>query len=85
MKYIEIEKGQEIHLVAKTDTTPTKAIIDAIEFCKKYEVINCCLSYDNYCFGIAADMSEFEINEMIRNYRLYLKENEKLNTLKNGE
>jgi len=38
MNYVEIEKQQQINLVAKKNVTVTQAIHDAIEFVTKHDV-----------------------------------------------
>ena len=45
MNYIEIDKEQQINLVAKKGATPTQAIHTAIEFCKEHRTSQCDLEY----------------------------------------
>lgn len=65
MNYIEIEKNQEINLVAKKGATPTQAIHTAIEFCKEHETNQCDLNYFGYTFGIETDS---DINQLVSDY-----------------
>ena len=65
MNYIEIEKEQQINLVAKKGATPTQAILTAIEFCKEYKPSQCDLEYFGFTFGIEPDS---DINQLVSEY-----------------
>ena len=65
MNYIEIEKDQQINLVAKKGSTPTQAIHTAIEFCKEHKTSQCYLGYFGFTFGIEPDS---DINQLVAEY-----------------
>jgi hypothetical protein len=65
MNYIEIEKEQQINLVAKKGATPTQAIHTAIEFCKEHKISQCDLEYFGFTFGIEPDS---DINQLVSEY-----------------
>lgn len=65
MNYIELEKDQQINLVAKKGATPTQAIHTAIKFCKKHKTSQCDLEYFGFTFGIEPDS---DINQLVSEY-----------------
>ena len=65
MNYIELEKDQQINLVAKKGATPTQAIHTAIEFCKEHKTNQCDLEYFGFTFGIEPDS---DINQLVAEY-----------------
>lgn len=65
MNYIEVEKDQQINLVAKKGATPTQAIHTAIEFCKEHQTSQCDLDYLGFTFGIEPDS---DINQLVADY-----------------
>jgi len=66
MTYIDIEKYQDIMLVSKEGSTPTQAIISAIEFCTEHETSRCILNYSGFYFTIHANS---DVNSLIAGYR----------------
>ena len=69
MYYIELEKDQQIKLVAKKGATPTQAIHTAIEFCKEHKTCQCDLEYFGFTFGIEPDS---DINQLVADYSYWL-------------
>ena len=65
MRYICLEKNQEIDLLAKENATPTQAIHSAIEFCKENNLASCTLEYKG--FTIFVD-KESDLKELVNEY-----------------
>ena len=69
MNYIEIEKDQQINLVAKKGATPTQAIYTAIEFCKEHGIIGTTIDYNGFTMYVD---SESDLNQLVNEYSYWL-------------